>query len=285
MSQPDDEDTKEHPTPFQPPLGPVAPDGTAGPPVAAPATSTDPRATPVIGTPVAPSAADPPPSTASAAPGAATSMPMQPPPQPAQPWQPPQQGWRQPEQGWQQPPGGQWQPPGTYPPGYPPQPYPAQGQYWHPAPAARGTSGLAVFAALLLFALGLVVVLAGIWTLTQGAELGRFIRENDVAVFGRQVDRDTLRTVLSLLPAILILLGVLHLLASVGVFGHRAWGRWLGVLMAVLGLVMGIFGVSAGLAFGGVSLTTIVAIVLVVAYAYVVLALATGGRHFQVTAR
>lgn len=137
-------------------------------------------------------------------------------------------------------------------------------------------------AALLLIVFGLFIAVIGAWLFTQGAELGRFIRDNDIAVFGRQIDRETMRAVLSPMPTVLIVFGLLQLIAGGGVFAHKGWGRAIGALLTILGLVVSLFVVSAALALApGVSVAMVAAAALVLGYAFVLLALIAGGSHFR----
>ena len=271
MTQPNDEETKEQPA-YPDPTTP------AGPPPMAPV------GTPVGGPPPAPMAQP-------GGPPQQFQQPAQPYP-PSQPYQAPAGGWQGPppagpagwqqqqQPGWpQQPPPGQWQQPPPYaapPPGWAPQP--AQ---WGAQPQQK-TSTLVVLAGLVLIVFGLLVAVLGGWTLTQGPEIGRFIRDNDIAIFGRQIDRDTLRAVLSPMPGILMVIGVLQLLVGAVVFTHRGWSRWLGVLLALLGLLVSVVAVSGALALvPGVSIQLMIAAVLLLGYAYIVLALIAGGSHFR----
>jgi hypothetical protein len=135
---------------------------------------------------------------------------------------------------------------------------------------------------LLLVLFGLALAAIGAWAFTQGPEIGRFIRDNDVAVFGSQLDRETLRAVLSPMPAVLIVIGLLQLIAGAAVMAHKGWGRALGLLLALLGLLVSLFAVSMALALApGASIPVIVAVVLLIGYAFVVLALMAGGKHFR----
>ena len=232
------------------------------------------------------------------------------PPQPAPPAQPPQPTWQQPgpppAPGWpqgqqygqqqgqypQQQPYGQGQPYGQqyaqpgYGQQYPPQPgygqpqWATQPQPW--SPVSYGTSPLVVLAGLLLVVLGVGVALFGAWMLTQGPDISRFIRDNDIAVFGRSIDRETLRNVLSPLPGVLMVLGLLQLIAGGGVFAHKRWARALGILFAMVGVLVGIFAVSTALALAsGASPAMIVAAAVLTSYALVLLTLIAGGGHFR----
>ena len=107
--------------------------------------------------------------------------------------------------------------------------------------------------------------------------------------FGSQISRDTLRSVLTPSPGVLMFLGLLQLVAGAGVMAHRSWGRWLGVLLALIGLGVSIFAVSIAFALaGGFTVPVIIGVVLLVGYALILLALVAGGGHFrrrQVTTR
>jgi hypothetical protein len=139
-----------------------------------------------------------------------------------------------------------------------------------------------VLAGLLLIVFGLAVAVLGGWTLTLGSDLGRFIRDNDIAIFGRQIDRDTLRAVIQPMPGILMVLGVLQLLVGAVILAHRGWARWLGALLALLGLLVSVIALSAVLALvAGVSIQLIVAAALLLGYAFILLALIAGGSHFR----
>jgi hypothetical protein len=253
---------------------------------------------------------------AASAPTPPPPPPAQPTPPPAS-WQQPQQTWQQqpqqpwqqqpqPQQSWQQqpqqpasaqqpapPPPQQWQQQ-QYQQPYQQQPYGQQYQqpyagtaygtaYPQQQPAASyGTSPLSAFAGLLLLLFGIGVIALGVLTIGQGSEIDRFIRNNQIAIFGSQISRDTLRSVLAPSPGILIFLGVLQLVAGVGVMAHRSWGRWLGALMALIGLVVSIFAVSIAFALaGGFTLPVIIGVVLLVGYALILLALVAGGGHFR----
>ena len=280
MTEPDEE-TKEQPAYPEPtsPSEPVQPTTTID--------TTPP--TPPGTIPPGPAYQPPPPPYPQAP---AASWPSQPPmpgqPMPGQPMQgvPPAQGWQQGPQGYPAPPPAQWQqpgygaPPGYGPPGYGVAPGWAAAQPWG-APVYR-TSVLVALAGVVLIIFGLAVAVLGGWTLTQGPELGRFIRDNDIAIFGTHIQRDTLKTILEPMPGILMVTGVLQLLVGAVILAHRGWARWLGVLLALLGLLVSVVALSAVLALvPGVSLQLMIAVVLLLGYAYVLLALIAGGSPFR----
>ena len=192
-----------------------------------------------------------------------------------QPPGPPQQ-WQQPPAGWQQP--GQWQgQPPPYPQGWTP-----QGRQW--TGPQYSTSGLVAMAGLLLVLFGLVIAVAGAFGFTQGNELGRFVRDyaDRIAVFGQRIDREMLRAFLSAMPSVLVVTGLVQLLVGAGVLAHKGWARWLGALLSILGVLVGVFAVSAALALApGTSVPMLISIVLLLGYAFVLLALLAGGSHFR----
>jgi hypothetical protein len=128
----------------------------------------------------------------------------------------------------------------------------------------------------------IAVAAGGVWLLTQGPELSRFIRDNSISLFGNTIGRDTLRSLASPLPGVLMVVGVIQLLASVGVFAHKSWGRWLGVLLSLLGVIVGIVAASTAFALAsGVSVGALVAVVILLGYAFALIALLAGGSHFK----
>jgi hypothetical protein len=144
------------------------------------------------------------------------------------------------------------------------------------------TSPLVALAGLLLIVFGIGLIALGAFTFTQGTELGRFIRDNTIAVFGSTISRETLRSVLSPAPGVLIVLGALQLISGIGVLAHKGSGRWLGVLLALLGLLAAVFSLSIALALStAVTVPVLVAVVLLIGYAIVLLALIAGGSHFR----
>lgn len=297
--------------PFTPPSIPDAP-APAQMPAAAPAVPAVPTAPP------APAGNAPAGQQFSRPPTEPQPIPPMPPvatPPPAQPVQrPPMQsplGW-QPGQAaggqWQQPgqPAGQWQQPAQYPaqpgqpgypqpgyqqPGYPqpgyPQPgYPQPGYpqpgYYQGAGPAYSTSALVAVAGLLLAVFGIIDIVAGAWLLGQGNELRSFIQRTTINMFGSSIDRETMRAVLAPMPGVLIVLGALEVILGAGIFAHKGWARAVAILFSLLGLLIGVVGVSFALALApGFSVPLIGAIVVLLGYAFILLALIAGGSHFR----
>ncbi len=100
--------------------------------------------------------------------------------------------------------------------------------------------------------------------------------------------KDNASTITASGGAVLVV-GLLELIASVGIFGHRGWGRWLGVLLGLLGILSGIAAIVASngepIVVNGstidLSQNTSPSAGFVVFYAIVFLGLLFGGGHFR----
>jgi hypothetical protein len=136
---------------------------------------------------------------------------------------------------------------------------------------------------MLLVIVGVTLAVLGAWLLTQGPALTDLVqRLKSVDLVVLKPTKDQLRSLVSASPGALMVLGVLQLLVGAFVLGHRGWARWLGVVLALLGLIFGIVALTSTVALvPGVSVQLIVAIVFLVAYAFVILALIAGGGHFR----
>ncbi len=144
------------------------------------------------------------------------------------------------------------------------------------------TSALVAVAGLLFAVFGIVAIVAGVWLLGQADELRQFIQRTSINFFGSRLEQDTLRSILSPMPGVLIVLGALEVVAGVGIFAHKNWGRALGILLSLLGISVGIAGVSFALVLApGASPAMIAAMVVLLGSAFIVLALAAGGSHFR----
>jgi hypothetical protein len=183
-------------------------------------------------------------------------------------------------------------------PGYPPQPAPyAYAQPGQEAYYAQGEGGynrsfIAVLAAWVLLTWGFVFGIAGalvLWAqsitdwvadLTLSADVQELIAdiesaEESIFAFG----------------GILVIMGIIQLIAAVGIFGHRRWGRAFAIVIGLLGILgaLGVFTVSVGFEAMDVGLTdaitgeegSVAASVFVLAcYGLVFLAMFVGRRHF-----
>jgi hypothetical protein len=314
MSQPEDEETKEHPAYPSPPeampdgqpdesgtVSPIGDEATDAAPVDATPPTTPPAPAPDTATPPSSTTWQQPatPPVAPPAPVVPAIPPPAPPPapqwqQPAAPqWQQPgapqgEQAWQQPggagwqptAPGWQQQPPQQWQQPPVPPYGGPPG-WPGQQPY---APGPRySTSVLVAVAGLLLLLFGLIDAVGGVWLLGQGNELRQFIqRINSIGLFGVTLDREVMRSVLSPMPGILIVFGALEILAGAGIFAHKGWARGIGILIALIGLIVSVVAVSFAIALAsGMSVPLVAAVATLLGNAFIFVALIAGGRHFR----
>ncbi len=247
-----------------------------------------------------PTQATPPPPQAAPPPAQTWQQPA--PQQPAQQWQaapPPPQAWQQQQAQQPRPPQPYQQQPYAQPQQYQ-QPYgQAQQPYGQPyaqpyaqnaayaaaygQPAVKapfGNSPLAAFAGLLLLIFGIGVAALGVFSLTQGSEFARFLARPEVtfSILGKE----QVRTILSAMPGILIVSGSLMLLAAVGALAHRGWGRWLGVLFALMGAVAAGYVISVALQLSSAfTVQLLITVVALVGFILIVLGLLAGGSHFR----
>jgi uncharacterized membrane protein HdeD (DUF308 family) len=169
---------------------------------------------------------------------------------------------------------------------YPGQPgvYPAYPQYAQTGPT-YSTSAFAAFAGVLLLVFGLIDAVGGFWLFNQTDDLRQLVSDlarRNFSVSGTLLDRNTLASILSPMPAIIAIFGVIEILTAVGIFAHKGWARALGVLGALLGLIASVAGLSFTLALvPGVSVQLLGAIVVILGYAFILLALIAGGKHFR----
>ena len=84
------------------------------------------------------------------------------------------------------------------------------------------------------------------------------------------------------LAFIVVFWGLLEIVAAIGMFVHRGWGRALGLVIGVAGVVFGVLALlgsftASEASGGGIGFS----LVLVAGYGLTVLALVTGGEHFR----
>lgn len=223
------------------------------------------------------------------------------PPAWAQTQQPPQGGpaWGQPQQpppgapGWgqpQPPQGPAWGQPQQPPPGAPGwgQPQPPPAQYWgQPGGVGEyrhGSSVLAIIAGIPLLLYGLLITLGG-----AGLLVVRSLVDNLVDQAGAEADvAKAIRDAIVVVAVIILICGILQILAAIGIWAHKGWGRALGILWGILGTLFGLA------AFGGARTTVTlngnttsgeggiaVALFILVPYAFVLVAMIIGGGHFR----
>ena len=191
-----------------------------------------------------------------------------------QPGNPPQQqGWAAPQQGWAPPQQPSWAPPQqpSWAAGYPGQP-----PYWTP-PQYR-SSPLAVIAGIALLISGVLITLIGLLLLVVGIGGASLLEEIDPTLTD---DGAAVAAVIMAVAVILLVVGILEIVGSIGVFTHKSWGRWAGIVLASVGVVLGLLLTIASFAPGGSVGDAVIAIIWLGAHGFVAAALAVAGDHFQ----
>ncbi len=166
---------------------------------------------------------------------------------------------------------------GAPPPGWPPTAASATAPWPPTASAGPSTSALVVVA-------GIFLLLAGILTFGFGVLFGLLggliaavgTSEEGFEVFG------PLGGVVAGFAFLVVFWGLLEVVAAIGMFAHRGWGRALGLIVGVVGVLftgLGLWGVAMGTDANAGGLG--VSLVLLAGYGLTVLALVTGGEHFR----
>jgi hypothetical protein len=237
---------------------------------------------------------------------------------PQQPgYQQPQQPYQQPQQPYQQPqyydPAAYGQQPGYYDPaaygqqypqpGYPPQPgqpypyaqpgqepWPGQEQAWVQGGAGYGRSFIAVLAAWLMLTWGIVWVVLGalvVWARSVTSLIGDAQLSTEVMELAQRADEQILAV-----GGIALIIGLIHVIGAIGIFGHRRWGRAFGVILGLLGVLaaLGIITVAAGFEALDVGIDEAIrgeegslgaSLVVLGTYLLIFLAMFVGKRHFR----
>lgn len=236
----------------------------------------------------------------------APASPAPPTPQGPTGWsQPPQTtpqgptGWAQPAQpsppappgptAWAQPPQG---PPAAAPasPPIPPTGWVQPGPLG-PAPGWGGTQAVApqaamapsvLIAGIILLLFGLLTLLVGVIVMIAGSAVGQLTSAFTSAGFPDL--GNAVAAVVIGIGAVIAIYGGLEVVGALGVFARRGWGRALGIATSTLGVLFGLLAVlgatgarAADRGQGGI----VVALVLLAAYGFILLALALGGHAFQ----
>lgn len=133
-------------------------------------------------------------------------------------------------------------------------------------------------AVALLIIGGLLTVISAL-VIAVGAGGTALLEEIDPSLIGLG---GAIATAIVVVFGILLVFGILHIVAAIGVFVHKSWARWTGVVLAVLGLMLGLLmllgSTNAPTATSG---DLIVVIVWLVAYGAALIGLVAGGEHFQ----
>jgi hypothetical protein len=185
-----------------------------------------------------------------------------------------------PQQGYQQQPG---------------QPYayaqPGQEQYYEQGQGAYNRSFMAVLAAWVLLTWGLVFGMIGaivLWLNTVTDLIPEtVVLSEDVLDLAARADDQIIAV-----GGIALIIGLMHLIGSMGIFAHRSWGRAFGIVIGFLGILagLGIITVSAGFeamdvgldeAIKGEEESLAASLLVLGSYLLVFLAMFVGRRHFR----
>ena len=147
--------------------------------------------------------------------------------------------------------------------------------------AGYGTTARVVFAGVVLLLFGAAWGLGG----AAGAVFARNLRrvfDDVLRAEGIRVVPDALVSVITGIFVALLVVGVLHMAAAAGVFSHRTWGRVLGFVLCLVGVLAASF--LLGRALSGDTARTAAltaALGLLVPYGVSLLALTFAGDHFR----
>lgn len=150
---------------------------------------------------------------------------------------------------------------------------PAASGWGVPQPSAvYGTSAWALIAGIPLLLWGLAWTLLGLLAVALGG--------TTEGVRGL----DAIGGATALWPYVLmVVVGVLHVVAGAFVWAHRAWARYLGLIFAALGTLLGLFLVAGAVGRPGTNQPFALEIALLVLVPYVITlaGLILGGAHFR----
>lgn len=188
-------------------------------------------------------------------------------------WQPPAGTWQPPANAWQQQPGSTWGqqqwPPGAQP-GWGTDHWPPLGPY--------GSHPLAIVAAIALMVVGAFLLLIAILAIAFVGAGSAFLEQYDPTLSGMG---SAVTAVFIVVFGVLLVISLLHFASAIGVFLHKSWARWMGIVLAVLGLLFGLL-MLIGSTDSPEATAGALAVVVVWlgAYGLSLIGLAAGGRHF-----
>ena len=152
-----------------------------------------------------------------------------------------------------------------------------------PAVAPRSSAPSVMLAGVILLLFGLLTLAIGLVVLFTGSIIHQLGPAFDQAGVPRI--EDAVASIVLVIGALVAIYGALELLAAIGIFARRGWGRALGIVTAALGALFWLVALMGAMAArtvtdqaGGSGL--IVALAFLVAYLFSLLALALGGHAF-----
>lgn len=171
-------------------------------------------------------------------------------------------------------------PPPATPPAPPPPAMPPPEPYAAPAVAVVGRPGMVTAGGIVMIVVGAILCLFGLIALLGGALIGGLasgaagdLTGEEAAIFGAL--GGAFAGLFIVFAAILLGIGILDIVAGAKVLSGRTWARITGLVVAVILILFALAGLGSSDS-GGV----IVSVIWIAANAFIVFALATGGRWF-----
>jgi len=165
--------------------------------------------------------------------------------------------------------------------------YPRASTHWTPPPDA-GTSGYgnstaAVIAGAVLLLFGGMVTLGAAIALLGSRMLDPLLPPGP--------DGDFFGSVITAASAVFLVVGIVQIVSAIGIWRHRSWARFLGLILAALWLALGLLILIGSLGAretmplngttGDISDSIASSLGLIVIYGFALLALLLGGKHFE----
>ncbi len=147
-----------------------------------------------------------------------------------------------------------------------------------PAAASRpARPGMVTVASILLMVIGTVVVLIGLLFIIGGAFIGSVGNRPDLGIDLNGLS-GAVGGIVAVVGVIVVLFGALELLSGIFTMLGRAWARILALVISVLGGLIALLGLVGSRSTAGGS--PIISLLLLVAYVFVIWAMASAGRYF-----
>ena len=152
---------------------------------------------------------------------------------------------------------------------------------WQPAaapPARPPRPGTVTAASIILIVIGTLVSLLGLFVVLGGALISTIGEGRDLGVDLPGVT-GAVGGIVAIIGAIVVAFGVIELVSGIFALLGRAWARILAIVIAALGALFALLGAVGGSQSGDAS-GPVINIVLLVAYGFVIWAMATAGRWY-----
>jgi hypothetical protein len=150
--------------------------------------------------------------------------------------------------------------------------------------APHGTAGRVVFAGVVLFVFGLGEALGGAVAAVAATTL-RKLFDQLLRNAGLRIEAASVTSVLTGVFVTVLVLGIVHMMAAGGVFAHRGWGRWLGIVLGLIGTIVGVWLTYRVAAADGRFASYVAPLAILIPYGLTLLALLFPGDHFRRGAR